>query len=139
MTNYRSSCYLFGGYNRGKTHLAIAQYRKLIELELPCMFFTMAELLSELRKAELDLEYISLVQERVRESERFHLLVDDIDKFKVTDFKFEVLYDLINTIYTRKIGLTITSNYNLLDLQKFDRLHPAIVRRIDDICKVIEV
>ena len=133
------SFFLFGNYAQGKTHLAFGQYRTLIQTEEPAMFYTMAELLAELRKGELDSDYLSIVVDRVRYAERFHLFIDDIDKFKVTDFKFEVLFDLIDTIYKRKLGLTITSNFGLRGLVESERLHPSIVRRIDDTCTALEV
>lgn len=137
--DFTKSYFLHGDYARGKTHLATAQYVKLVQIERPCLFLGMAELLSELRTAELDADYFCLVRHRARYADRFHLLVDDIDKFKVTDFKFEVLFDLIDTIYKRKLGLTVTSNYSLLELSSSGALHPSIVRRIDDICTALEV
>ena len=131
--------FLFGGYGRGKTHLAVAQYKIMIGADKPCMFFTMADLLAELRMAEMRLteDSICLIRERVKYAENFHLFIDDIDKFKVTDFKFEVLFDLINTAYSRGCGLTITSNLDLAGLTHL--LDPSIVRRIDDSCKAVEV
>jgi hypothetical protein len=35
--------------------------------------------------------------------------------------------------------LTVTSNYSMWDLVDRERLHPAIIRRLDDMCRVIEV
>jgi hypothetical protein len=39
----------------------------------------------------------------------------------------------------RKHGLTVTGNLTLRDLVDRERLHPAIVRRVDDMCAVLEV
>lgn len=142
--DFTGSFFLYGDYARGKTHLAIAQYVKLVQIERPCLFFSMAELLSELRQAEFkpgesDPDYFCLVRQRVRYADRFHLFVDDIDKFKITEFKFEVLFDLFDGIWKRKLGLTVTSNYSLTELARGDKVHPAIVRRLDDICTALEV
>lgn len=136
-SDFTGSYFLFGDYARGKTHLAIAQYRGLVEAEKPCLFLGMAELIAELRRAEMDPEYFCTVRQRVRHADPFHLIVDDIDKFKATDFKFEALFDLFDTIYKRSLSLTITSNYALADLNR--SLDPSIVRRIDDICQAVEV
>jgi DNA replication protein DnaC len=136
---FTGSYFLHGDYARGKTHLATAQYVKLVQIEWPCLFLGMAELIAELRRAELDPDYFCLVRHRARYAERFHLFLDDIDKFKATDFKFEVLFDMIDTIYKRNLGLTVTSNYSLIELARAEAVHPAIVRRIDDICSVLEV
>jgi hypothetical protein len=46
---------------------------------------------------------------------------------------------LVDTLYQRKHGLTVTGNYYLRDLVDRERLHPAIVRRMDDMCTVLEV
>lgn len=137
--NFTGSFFICGDYARGKTHLATAQYVKLIQIERPCMFMSMAELIRELRRSELDTDYFCAVRMRAWHADRFHLFVDDIDKFKVTDFKFEVLFDLIDTIWKRKLGLTVTSNYNLAELSTSGAVHPSIVRRIDDVCAVVEV
>jgi DNA replication protein DnaC len=133
------SFFLWGNYARGKTHLATAQYIELVKLERPCLFLTMAELVFELRRSELDSDYFCVVRQRVRHAEPFHLFIDDIDKFKATEFKTEALFDLFDTIYKRELGLTVTSNFSLEELQQAQSLHPAIIRRIDDICRVIEV
>jgi hypothetical protein len=41
--------------------------------------------------------------------------------------------------YRQKHGLTVTGNYSMRDLVEHERMHPAIVRRLDDMCRVIEV
>jgi DNA replication protein DnaC len=69
----------------------------------------------------------------------YHLFWDDIDKIKPTEFKAEVLFELVDSLYRRKHGLTITANYSLHDLVARDRMHQAIVRRLDDMCKVIQL
>lgn len=131
--------YLYGAYRRGKTHLAVAQCRMLAEAGESCMFLSMADLLHELRRKELDAEYFSKVVERVKYAETFHLFIDDIDKFKPTEFKAEGLYGLFNTIYARKLGITVTTNLSLQALTDSEKLDPAIVRRLDDICEAIEL
>lgn len=135
--NFTGSFYIFGDYARGKTHLAVAQYAHLVRIEYPCMGLSMAELVMDLRRAEVDSEHFCKVRDRCRYAERFHLLIDDVDKFKATDFKFEVLFDLIDTIYRRNLSLTVTSNLSLRELSASGQVHPSIVRRFDDICEVV--
>lgn len=137
--DFTSSFFIHGDYARGKTHLATAQYAKLVDIERSCEFLSMAELLTELRRSEMDAEYFCTVRHRVRSAEKFHLFIDDIDKFKVTDFKLEVLFDLFDTLYKRSLGLTVTSNHGLRELANSGAVHPSIVRRIDDICEVVEL
>lgn len=132
------SLFLWGDYGRGKTHLAAAQYRALVEAGQSCLFRSMGELIAELRAADVRDE-TSIVLQRVRYSDSFHLFIDDIDKFKQTDFKQEVLFDLFDTLYRRKLSVTITSNFNLAGLIEFERIHPAVIRRIDEMCHVVNV
>ena len=68
-----------------------------------------------------------------------HLFWDDIDKLKLTDFKTEVLFDLVDSLYRQKHCLTVTGNYSMRDLVEHERMHPAIVRRLDDMCRAVEV
>ncbi len=131
--------YLAGGYRRGKTHLMVAQYRTIVESGQSCLFVTMSELLYELRRKETDPDYFSVVADRVKYAEGFHLFIDDLDKFKPTDFRDQALYNLIDTIYRRKLGLTVTTNLSLGMMAESERLDPAIIRRIDDMCEVIEL
>ncbi len=137
--DFTGSYFLSGIYGRGKTHLATAQFVRFVHIERPCLFVTMAELIGELRRAEMDSDYFCEVRQRVRYADQFHLFIDDVDKFKGSDFRFEILFDLIDGVYRRNLGLTITSNYNLRELVEAESLHPSIVRRIDDICQVVEV
>lgn len=97
----------------------------------------MSELLADLRSAELDADHFCEVRHRVKYEDRFHLFIDDVDKFKPTDFKSEALFRLIDTIWNRKLSLTVTSNYSLTELQ--EKLDPAVVRRLDDICQALDM
>lgn len=132
------SFFLWGAYGRGKTHLATAQYKALILAGQSCAWRSMGELLTELTAATTRDE-TSRVLQAARYSDSFHLFVDDVDKFKTTEFKHEALFDLADTLYKRKLGLTVTSNYGLRFLVETERVHPAIVRRIDDMCRAVEV
>ena len=71
--------------------------------------------------------------------EPYHLFWDDIDKLKPTDFKTEVLFDLVDSLYRQKHGLTVTGNYSMRDPVGHERMHPAIGRRLDDMCRLVEV
>jgi DNA replication protein DnaC len=134
------SFYLTGSYGSGKTHLLYAQYREMVLAgKTRCHVRTTRELVEELKRAELDDDFVSPVLAAVSEPRTYHLFWDDIDKLKPTDFKTEVLFDLVDTLYRQKHGLTLTSNYLMRDLVERERLHPAIVRRMDDLCRVLEL
>jgi len=134
------SWYLSGAYGNGKTHLLYAQYRELVTAgQARCHVRTTRELVEELRRAEFDEDFVSPVIAAASRRASYHLFWDDIDKLKLTDFKTEVLFDLVDSLYRQKHGLTVTGNYSMRDLVEHERMHPAIVRRLDDMCRVIEV
>ncbi len=134
------SFYLTGAYGNGKTHLLYAQYREIVlSGKMRCHVRTTRELVEELRRAEFDVGFVSPVLAAASKPTPYHLFWDDIDKLKVTDFKTEVLFDLVDSLYRQKHGLTATGNYSMGNLVEHERMHPAIVRRLDDMCKVIEV
>jgi DNA replication protein DnaC len=134
------SWYLAGSYGSGKTHLYYAQYRRLATAGgILIHARTTRELVEELRKAEFESGFVSPVMQAACAPAPYHLFWDDIDKLKVTDFKTEVLFELVDALYARKHGLTVTANYSLGDLVAGEWLHPAIVRRLDDMCRVIEL
>ena len=134
------SWYLTGPYGSGKTHLFYAQYREIAAAgKIRCHVRSTKELVEELRRMELVSEYVSPVMAAAYSGAPYHLFWDDIDKIKPTDFKTEVLFELVDAIYRHKHGLTVTGNYSLGDLVERERMHPAIVRRLDDTCRVIEM
>jgi DNA replication protein DnaC len=134
------SWYLTGAYGNRKTHLLYAQYREIvISGKVRCHVRATRELVEELRRAEFNEDFVSPVIAAALWREPYHLFWDDIDKLKMTDFKTEVLFDLVDSLYRQKHGLTVTGNYSMRDPVEHERMHPAIVRRLDDMCRVIEV
>ena len=132
--------YMMGHYGSGKTHLLYAQYRAITAAgKTRCHVRNSRELVEELRRVELDDRFVSPIMAAATSREPYHLFWDDIDKLKLTDFKTEVLFELVDTLYRQKHGLTVTANYSLRELVERERMHPAIVRRLDDTCRVIEV
>jgi DNA replication protein DnaC len=134
-----NSYFLHGPYGSGKTHLLLAQYRTLVLAGIPCDLRTTAQLLNEIQRMEFDSDFLSPVFLHIRCGRRYHLFWDDLDKFKMTDFRSQELFDLIDTIYRRNLSITITSNFTLKELAEFEKVHPSFIRRIDEICRVLEV
>ena len=137
--NPEGSYFLHGPYGCGKTHLLHAQYRRLVLAGVPCHVRTTVELLNEIQRTEFDPDFISPVLAQIRSRNRYHLCWDDIDKFKMTDFKSQGLFDLIDMIYRKSLNLTLTSNFTLKELVELEKLHPSLIRRIDEICQVLEI
>lgn len=138
-TNPEGSYFLSGPYGCGKTHLLYAQYGSLVRAGIRCNARASTQLLSELQRMEFDPDFCSPVFLNIRSGKRYHLFWDDVDKFKMTDFKSQGLFDLIDTIYRNNLSLTLTSNFTLKELVDLEKLHPSLIRRIDEICRVVEV
>lgn len=132
------SFYMYGDYGRGKTHLAAAQYKAIVESGQAVAWRSMWDLIRELQEADTK-DVTSMVIQNTRYSESFHLFVDDLDKFKASEYRDDTLYDVFDTIYRRRLSLTITTNYSLLVLAETGKLSQAIIRRIDETCKAVQV
>lgn len=149
-SNPNGSYYLHGLYGAGKTHLLVAQYRATCLARIPCQLRTARQLMQELTQAELPRErdretFTSPVLRMVQESDHAHLFIDDIDKAAArTDFRAEVLFDLLDTIKRRQLGVSITGNLPLFDEQQGGLdLRPVlthqVVSRLYKLCKAVKV
>jgi DNA replication protein DnaC len=148
--NPRGSYFLTGYYNRGKTHLLVAQYRHIALLGERCIIRSARDLMDELRKAEIPPQsdkdvFESAVLQMVNMAPTGHLFIDDIDKITArSEFRLEALFDLFDTIKRRQLGLTVTSNIPLIsNSQSIQDLRNILgnnaVSRLDRICRVIDL
>jgi DNA replication protein DnaC len=141
----RANYFIHGMYAQGKTRLMICQYRRLAEDGLHCEIRTSHELIDELRKTEVPVDFgktafESPVLKMVNLEPYGHLFIDDIEKAAArSEFRAESLFHLFDTIKRRQIGLTMTSNLRLYsenpkakDLRK--DLTDQVVSRIYQIC-----
>jgi DNA replication protein DnaC len=131
--------YIVGPYGSGKTHLLYAKFKFLSNTNLDhslSVVRSTKDLINELQMHELEKNQSEILN-ALKNGKELNLFWDDADKFKVTEYKLEILYDLIDRIYRDEQSLTLTTNNDLRELQ--EKLSPAIVRRIDDICTKIEL
>lgn len=97
---------IFGPSGTGKTHLAAALGRSVIELGKRVRFFSATTLVQQLQRAKLDL----LLPQALSKLDRFDLLIlDDLGYVKKTDAETSVLFELIAHRYERR-SLLITAN-----------------------------
>jgi DNA replication protein DnaC len=133
------SLFLFGECGVGKSHLASLIIRDAVERELRSILqVEPSEMLRVINSALND-----SAEAEGRAVNKFVgaslLVLDDLGVEKVTDYKLEKLYEVINgRDKAMQSGLVITSNYTLdgiADRLKDDR----IPSRIKGMCKVIRV
>ena len=137
------SYFICGSYGNGKTHLLVAQYRTAVLLGIPCHFRVSDELMDELQRETWDKGFVSPVMEAIRTKKRYHLFWDDIEKIKSSEYRDEQIFRLVNAIYNKELSLSVTSNLSIEELanlpQGKEKVPQAVVRRIDDICRMVGV
>jgi DNA replication protein DnaC len=97
---------LFGASGVGKSHLAAAVSRRMLEFGKRVKFFSALALVQQLQQAKLHLQ----LQLLLKKLDRFDLLVlDDLGYVKKSDAETSVLFELIAHRYERR-SLLITAN-----------------------------
>jgi len=130
---------LIGAYGMGKTHLIHGQFKALVTARVDVRVRTAGQLFSDLRAAEMGDSFQRLEwTDPFEKNNRYHLLCDDLDKSRFTEFRNESLFEVVDLIYRREYGLTITANMDLVQLQALGMM-PATARRIDAMCQILRV
>lgn len=65
---------------------------------MSCGVRATVDLLNEIQRMEFDQDFMSPIFTQVRIRGRYHLFWDDADKLKITDFRAQVLHELINLV-----------------------------------------
>jgi DNA replication protein DnaC len=148
MKDIRGSYFLAGNYRAGKTHLLAAQYRALTEANFyHTLFVREVDLIHGLQQEAYRSEEGQKIQlgrydpKHYQDKDYFHFFVDDLGKTPATLDRQYQLFKFFDMIYHCGFGLTVTANYGLdeLEQQWNSEQAPAIVRRLEDICRVIEM
>lgn len=145
------SFFLHGEYRSWKTYLAASQFNAQLDARWPELevigglrFVSDPDLSRSLRDEEMDRGRAIVSARDIAAGRIVHLTIDDLGKRRVTPFNKDAYAELIDAVFRSdgQCGLTITSNLDLLGLAydgDNDRYEPAMVRRITDLCEVLEV
>jgi len=119
----------------GKTHLACAIMNELIKKDVVCMFVVVPELLNEMSSKVAKNEDVDATVKEVINTP--FLILDDLGKEKITDWRREQLYIIINNRVASNKPMVITSNCNIAELG--EKLDAATVSRIVEDAQIIHV
>lgn len=132
---------LIGPVGTGKTHLAAAITKTLIDKLYTVYFGNITDIMSRIKNtyakdAEIDeSEIIRMMTERVD-----LLVIDDLGKEDETPNTLRVLYQIINKLYENEKPVVITTNFNSSVLaRKLGERGPAIVSRITGMCEPVSL
>lgn len=123
-----------GESGTGKTHLAVAILKELIQKRYPGVFYNIITLLDELRasyNSQDDSEQWELI-DRVRDTSI--LVLDDLGAEKTSGWVNDRLYAIINYRYENKKTTIVTSNKDIPELK--DQVGYRIYSRLIEMCRV---
>lgn len=130
----RKNYFFAGRGGEGKTHLLWSQYRFSVENSIPVYAEHEYEIYKKLREEQYsDIWYFYLTG-------RTHFFIDDIACRNATEDRSSNLFGLIDSLYEKKAGLTITCNHKLSAVSDSEMLGQntnRIIRRIKDMCTVV--
>lgn len=107
MSDKRNGLIIAGGYGSGKTHLAAAISKVLIDRGIEVLFGTSISHLESIRN---DFENTGINRYEARMKSVPMLVIDDLGKEKKTDWTKQVLFDVVNYRYEHKLPLIVTTN-----------------------------
>jgi DNA replication protein DnaC len=127
---------LSGKEGTGKTHLAVAILKEVIEKGYSGLYWNVPELFLELRRRMED-------KSEEHESELFDhanrvdlLVLDDLGAERTSDYVLDRLYVLINGRYQNDTATIITTNRTIPELRQ--QIGPRITSRIGEMCVLLE-
>ena len=132
---------LFGKAGSGKTHLAVAIVRQVIERkQIAAKVARTVELLADIRKTFNDHDgyRVENESELIQKLAYVPLLVlDDLGAEKISDWVKEIFYRIIDERWLEQRPIIVTSNLNLKELE--EKIGDRIVSRIAGMCIPIEM
>jgi len=122
-----------GGVGRGKTHLAGAIARYIIEKHhVPVIFKSYATLLDDVRK-----NYDGDKNELNRICDTPLLIIDDLGQEKQTEWQKETTFKIVNSRYETLSPIVITSNCTVMELR--DNVGEAVFSRLFEMCDRVKM
>ncbi|MCA1616955.1 MAG: ATP-binding protein [Acidobacteria bacterium] len=133
-----------GSVGVGKTHLAAAILRGLVEKGVPCLFYEFGALLKEIQDAYNPVSQTSELKVLASVYEAEVLVLDELGASKPTDWVRDKMMQIIGTRYNEKKLTIFTTNY--LDLRGApaeetleDRIGARLRSRLYEMCRTVVI
>lgn len=137
MNDKRNGLIIAGGYGSGKTHLAAAISKVLIDRGIEVLFGTSVTHLDNIRN---DFENTGINRYEARMKSVPMLVIDDLGKEKKTDWTRQVLFDIVNYRYEHKLPMIVTTNLVSEDGDfgtLADHVEGAVWSRFCEMCHIV--
>jgi DNA replication protein DnaC len=128
----------------GKTHLAIAMLKGLIQKGVPCLFYDFRDLLKEIQDSYNPVSQTSELKVLQPVYEADVLVLDELGASKPTDWVRDTMTQIINTRYNDKKITIFTTNY--LDQAGApneetltDRVGARLRSRLYEMCNIVPI
>jgi DNA replication protein DnaC len=126
----------------GKTHLAVATIKALINRGISCLFYDFRDLLKEIQDSYNPISQMTELKVLEPVYDADVLVLDELGASKPTDWVRDTMTQIINTRYNDKKLTIFTSNYldepqdpNEESLE--DRVGVRLRSRLHEMCKVV--
>lgn len=135
---------LMGSCGVGKTHLAVATIKALIEKGIPCLFYDFRDLLKEIQNSYNPVSNTSELTVLAPVYEAEVLVLDELGASKPTDWVRDTMTQIINTRYNDRKMTIFTSNYldepgNPNEETLTDRVGARLRSRLFEMCKTVVI
>jgi DNA replication protein DnaC len=135
---------LTGPVGVGKTHLAVAIMRGLIEKGVPCLFYEFGSLLKEIQDSYNPISKTSELKVLAPVYQAEVLVLDELGASKPTDWVKDTMMQIIGTRYNDRRLTIFTTNYldarrNPADETLEDRVGARLRSRLYEMCKSVHL
>jgi DNA replication protein DnaC len=133
---------LTGPCGVGKTHLAAAIIRGLVERGVPCLFYEFGALLKMIQESYNALAQTSEMKVLAPVYETEVLMLDELGASKPTDWVRDMMMQIINSRYNDRKLTVFTTNYfdvrsNQSEETLEDRIGVRLRSRLHEMCKTV--
>ena len=135
---------LSGPVGVGKTHLAVAILRGLMEKGVPCLFYEFGSLLKEIQDSYNPISKTSELKVLAPVYQAEVLVLDELGASKPTDWVRDTMMQIIGTRYNDRRLTIFTTNY--LDARRAptdetleDRIGVRLRSRLYEMCKTVHL